>query len=71
MRTALNMRKGKMIAQGAHASQKVFFDRMWNPKWESEEEFAEILAEETMEIPKHLIYYIDYEKLARDLFIND
>ena len=38
MRTDLNMRKGKMIAQGAHASQKVFFDRMWNPKWESEEE---------------------------------
>ncbi|HRZ18563.1 MAG TPA: peptidyl-tRNA hydrolase [Methanofastidiosum sp.] len=28
MRTDLNMRKGKMIAQGAHASMKVFFDRM-------------------------------------------
>lgn len=26
MRTDLNMRKGKMIAQGAHASMKVFFD---------------------------------------------
>ena len=27
MRTDLGMRKGKMIAQGAHASMKVFFDR--------------------------------------------
>ena len=26
MRKDLNMRKGKMIAQGAHASMKVFFD---------------------------------------------
>ena len=28
MRTDLGMRKGKMIAQGAHASMKVFFDQM-------------------------------------------
>jgi len=28
MRTDLNMRKGKMIAQGSHSSMKVFFDRM-------------------------------------------
>jgi peptidyl-tRNA hydrolase, PTH2 family len=28
MRTDLNMRKGKMIAQGSHASMKIFFDRM-------------------------------------------
>lgn len=28
MRTDLNMRKGKMVAQGAHASLKVFFDRV-------------------------------------------
>ena len=28
VRKDLNMRKGKMIAQGAHASMKVFFDRM-------------------------------------------
>jgi PTH2 family peptidyl-tRNA hydrolase len=27
IRKDLNMRKGKMIAQGAHASMKVFFDR--------------------------------------------
>ena len=29
MRKDLNMRKGKMIAQGAHASMKVFFDRFY------------------------------------------
>ena len=28
MRTDLNMRKGKMCAQAAHASMKVFFDRL-------------------------------------------
>ncbi len=27
MRKDLNMRKGKMVAQGAHASMKVFFDK--------------------------------------------
>ena len=27
LRKDLNMRKGKMVAQGAHASMKVFFDR--------------------------------------------
>ena len=32
MRKDLNMRKGKMVAQGAHASMKVFFDRM-NKVW--------------------------------------
>ena len=28
IRKDLNMRKGKMVSQGAHASMKVFFDRM-------------------------------------------
>ena len=28
LRKDLNMRKGKMVAQGAHASMKVFFDRV-------------------------------------------
>lgn len=34
MRKDLNMRKGKMIAQGAHASMKVFFDKMYNPDFD-------------------------------------
>jgi len=29
MRKDLNMRKGKMIAQGSHACLKIFFDRMY------------------------------------------
>ena len=47
------------------------FEEAYQGEWDSEEDFAENLAEETMEIPKHLEYYIDYEKFARDLFIND
>jgi antirestriction protein len=47
------------------------FEEAYAGEWLSEEDFAEQLAEETMEIPKHLAFYIDYEKLARDLFIND
>lgn len=35
MRKDLNMRKGKMVAQGAHASMKVFFDKMYNPDFDS------------------------------------
>ena len=47
------------------------FEEAYAGEWNSEEDFAESLASETMEIPKHLEFYIDYEKLARDLFIND
>lgn len=39
LRKDLNMRKGKMVAQGAHASMKVFFDRIMEPKgleWDNE-----------------------------------
>jgi len=31
IRKDLNMRKGKMIAQGAHASMAVFFNRIYDP----------------------------------------
>lgn len=49
VRVDLNMRKGKMIAQGAHASMKVFFDRLkaladshvgWTPKNQAEREWV-------------------------------
>ena len=33
MRRDLNMRSGKMVAQGAHASLKVFLDRKHMTKW--------------------------------------
>ena len=35
------------------------------------EEFAQQLTEETTQIPENLNSYIDYEKMARDLEIND
>jgi len=53
-----------------HATEECFEDA-YQGEWDSEEDFAENLADETMEIPEHLQFYIDYEKLARDLFIND
>ncbi len=56
---------------GMDYATKEGFEEAYQGEWESEEEFAENLAEETMEIPQHLAFYIDYEKLARDLFIND
>ncbi len=47
------------------------YEEAYQGEWDSEEDFAEDLASETMEIPEHLRFYIDYEKFARDLFIND
>jgi len=47
------------------------FEEAYAGEWLNEEEFAQDLADETMEIPAHLSDYIDIERLARDLFIND
>ncbi len=47
------------------------FEEAYSGEWGSEEEFAEDLMRECYEIPEHLEFYIDYEKFARDLFIND
>ena len=47
------------------------FQEAYQGKWDSEEAYGENLMDETMEIPEHLQFYIDYEKFARDLFIND
>jgi len=43
MRKDLNMRKGKMVAQGAHASLTVFFDKAKMPPYDAEDEYATIL----------------------------
>ena len=56
---------------GVEYATKKEFEEAYQGEWDSEEDFAENLAEETMEIPEHLKNYIDYEKFARDLFIND
>ena len=39
--------------------------------YESVAEFAQVVTEETTEIPEAIQYYIDYERVARDLEIND
>ncbi len=39
--------------------------------YDSEKEFAEQLYNDIYEIPAHLEYYIDYDLIARDLFVND
>ena len=57
--------------EGLDYATKENFEEAYQGEWDSEEDFAEDLAGETMEIPKHLEFYIDYEKFARDLFIND
>jgi antirestriction protein len=46
-------------------------EECYHGEYDSEEDFTESFAEETMVIPEHLSYYIDYEKMARDWFIND
>jgi antirestriction protein len=47
------------------------FQEDYQGEWDSEEAFAQDLAEETMNIPEHLQFYFDCEKFANDLFIND
>jgi len=44
LRKDLNMRKGKMVAQGAHASMAVFFNRRY-PEWEHDD-FIKIRIDE-------------------------
>lgn len=46
-------------------------DACYQDKYDSEEDFAISFAEDTMTIPAYLDYYIEYEKMVRDLFIND
>ena len=47
------------------------FEDAYNGEWDSPEEFAEDLFRQCHEIPDFLDYYIDWESVARDLFIND
>ena len=47
------------------------FEDAFQGEWENEEDFAYNLMNDCYEIPNYLEYYIDYEKYANDLFIND
>ncbi len=40
-------------------------------QYESVADYAQELTEDMTDIPESLIYYIDYEKMARDMTIND
>tara|TARA_R110002110_G_scaffold367848_1_gene577620 strand:- start:2111 stop:2632 length:522 start_codon:yes stop_codon:yes gene_type:complete len=46
-------------------------DERYSGCYSSVADYAEELTEETTTIPDHLRYYIDYEKMARDMEIND
>lgn len=39
--------------------------------WDSEIDYVENYVDECMEIPDNIKHYFDYEKFARDVFIND
>lgn len=47
------------------------FEDAYQGEWNSEEDFAYEIFTESTEIPDNLINYIDWEKVARDLFIDD
>lgn len=49
------------------------FENSYCGEWDDEEDFTQNTIDEGLwgEIPDHLVYYIDTEKMARDLFIND
>ena len=43
----------------------------YSGEYSSKEDFAYDFTNETLEIPKYLEGYVDYKKMARDLFISD
>ena len=47
------------------------FDEAYCGEWESERAYAQDTLEECWEIPDYLQYYIDWDSVARDIFIND
>ena len=42
-------------------------ENSYNGEYESVADYAQQLTEDTSEIPKHLEFYIDYEKMGRDM----
>lgn len=52
-------------------SAKAAIDEDYHGAFASVAEFAQELTEETTQIPEPLRYYIDYERMARDLEINN
>ena len=47
------------------------FQDAYRGEWDSEQAYAEEFYDDVWDIPEHLESYIDWERVARDLFIND
>jgi antirestriction protein len=47
------------------------FEDKFQGVWSTEIDFAQEIADETLNIPANIAPYFDYEAFARDLFIND
>ncbi len=50
---------------------RAMLEEQYHGFYDSEEDFVESFLEETHEIPKYLVNYIDYELMARDWFMSD
>lgn len=50
---------------------KKLFEEAYCGVYDSEADFVEQMAQDVYTIPEELEYYIDYERMARDWFIND
>ena len=65
---------GAWVATGDEASESLF-EEHYNGEWNSEQEFAENLAEDCGMVPdaseNPLLRYIDWEAWTRDLFMGD
>lgn len=63
---------GKLVAHfGDLEDAKTALEDHYCGVYESVADFAQQITEETTQIPENLQYYIDYERMARDLEIND
>ncbi|MCD6047032.1 MAG: antirestriction protein [Gammaproteobacteria bacterium] len=50
---------------------KHMMEECYHGEYDSEEDYARQFYDDCMEIPDHLAYYIDYERIARDMFMSD
>jgi len=63
---------GELVAYfGSVESAQESYNDHYAGEYSSVADFAQQITEETSNIPKNLEYYIDYERMARDLEIND
>ena len=49
---------------------KKAINECYNSCYSSVADYAQELTEDTSEIPDHLVFYIDYEKMGRDMELN-